>query len=753
MTRARFFLPALVLLLVDLSLPLQAQTPSPFPIIPRPLKAEALPGKFTIDERTTVAVDGASPVLGDVAAFLAARLRQSTGFPLPVVAGGKGETILLSLLPAGSSGGPEGYDLRITPSGVRITATSPAGIFYGMQTLFQLLPVEFEYGGTVYGVRWDLPGIAVHDAPRFSWRGMHLDVGRHFSSKASVMRYIDLLSRYKLNTFHWHLTDDQGWRIEIKKYPRLTTVGSWRRESLGDAQPHGGFYTQDDVREVVAYARSRFVTIVPEIEMPGHACAALAAYPELSCSGGPFEVHTVWGVIDDVFCAGNEQTFEFLQDVLTEVMQLFPSTFIHVGGDECPKGRWKTCPKCQARIAGERLPGEDQLQSYFVRRIEKFLNARGRRLIGWDEILEGGLAPNATVMSWRGVAGGIEAARSGHDVVMSPTSHCYFDYYQGLTGEPKAIGGYIPLERVYGFDPVPAELNPEEGKHVLGVQGNVWTEYISSFRQVEYMAFPRACALSEVAWTRPELKDVADFLLRMRPQYDRLAAAGVNVRIPTPSGFDGAHLTLSDTTITIVSPVPDATVRYTTDGTEPTAASRVAEAPISVGRSLELRARTFLPTGKTSVASVGYYSRIDPAVNGVSWRTVRGFPAGWQAQMRLPALAEGIRYGLDVDGIPPPADSVTYAFAAVLHVERDGVYAFTLKADDRAFLTVDGYSVASDTTTEWWKQAEGRVFLRRGGHPLTLVYLCPPGRGGLDLQVQGPGLSLQRIPAAMLRRK
>jgi hexosaminidase len=753
MTRARLFLPALLLLLLGLYLPLQAQAPSPFPIIPRPLKAEALSGKFTIDEGTTVAVDGASSALGDVAAFLAARLRQSTGFPLPVVAGGKGGTILLSLLPAGTSGGPEGYDLRVTPSGVRIAATSPAGIFYGIQTLFQLLPVEFEYGGPVYGVRWELPGIAVHDAPRFSWRGMHLDVGRHFSSKASVMRYIDLLSRYKLNTFHWHLTDDQGWRIEIKKYPRLTSVGSWRRETLGDGQPHGGFYTQEDVREVVAYARSRFVTIVPEIEMPGHACAALAAYPELSCSGGPFEVHTVWGVIDDVFCAGNEQTFEFLQDVLTEVMQLFPSTFIHVGGDECPKGRWKTCPKCQARIALEKLSGEHELQSYFVRRIEKFLNARGRRLIGWDEILEGGLAPHASVMSWRGVAGGIEAARSGHDVVMTPTSHCYFDYYQGLTGEPKAIGGYIPLERVYGFEPVAAELNPEEGKHVLGVQGNLWTEYIPSFRQAEYMAFPRACALSEVAWTRPELKNVADFLLRLRPQYDRLAAAGVNVRIPAPSGFDGAHRTLSDTTVTIVPPVPDATVRYTTDGTEPTAASRVAEAPISIGRSLELRARTFLPNGKTSVASVGYYSRIDPAVDGISWRMVRGFPATLKDIRRLPALAEGVRYGLDVDGIPPPADSVTYAFEGILNVESDGVYAFTLKADDRAFLSVDAYPVASDTTTEWWKLAEGRVLLRRGGHSLTLLYPCPPGRGGLDLQVQGPGLSLQRIPAAMLRRK
>jgi hexosaminidase len=370
---------------------------------------------------------------------------------------------------------------------------------------------------------------------------MHLDVGRHFFDKEFVKRYIDLIALHKMNTFHIHLTDDQGWRIEIKKYPRLTEIGSKRKESpmignrkKGDGTPYRGFFTQDDIREIVEYARKRYITVVPELEMPGHSLGALAAYPELSCTGGPHEVMTRWGVFEDVYCAGNDKVFEFMEDVLTEVIELFPGEYIHIGGDECPKARWEKCPKCQARIKKEGLKDEHELQSYFVKRIEKFLNSKGRRLIGWDEILEGGLAPNASVMSWRGTEGGIAAARSGHDVVMSPTTHCYFDYYQSKNRkqEPEAIGGFLPLDIVYSFEPVPAELAPEQRKHVIGAQGNVWTEYIHTPSDVEYMALPRMCALAEVVWTPAELKDWDDFRDRLDRFAERLDAMGVNYRKP-----------------------------------------------------------------------------------------------------------------------------------------------------------------------------------------------------------------------------
>jgi hexosaminidase len=368
---------------------------------------------------------------------------------------------------------------------------------------------------------------------------MHLDVSRHFFPVEFVKKFIDGLASYKMNRSHWHLTEDQGWRIEIKKYPRLTEIGAWRKETMveknfdpyvGDGIPYGGFYTQDEVREIVAYAAERHVTVVPEIEMPGHSTAALAAYPELACTEGPFEVSTIWGVKDDIYCP-SEKTFAFLEDVLTETMELFPSEYIHIGGDEVPKRRWEESELAQEVMRREGLADEHELQSYFIRRIEAFLLSHGRRLIGWDEILEGGLAPEATVMSWRGMEGGIEAARQGHDVIMTPTDHAYFDYYQGpAEEEPLAIGGYLPLEKVYELEPVPEELTEEEGKHILGAQGNVWTEYIKTADHAEYMTFPRLLAMAEVGWTPAERKDWDDFNRRVGSHVERLDARGFNFR-------------------------------------------------------------------------------------------------------------------------------------------------------------------------------------------------------------------------------
>lgn len=431
--------------------------------------------------------------------------------------------------------GDEAYSLDVTTERAELRAGTDRGLFYGLQTLRQLTTPDGR-----------IPAVRIEDAPRFRHRGRHLDVARHFFPLDFIKKYVDVMSRFKLNTFHWHLTDDQGWRLEIRTYPKLTEVGAWRSETIVgharsgpgtyDGTPHGGFYTQDEAREVVAYARERGVTVLPEIEMPGHATAALAAYPQLACTPGPFAVRTTWGIAEDVMCPG-ERTFGFLEDVLTEIMEVFPSEYIHIGGDEVPKTRWQSSPVAQEVIRREGLAGEGGLQSWFVQRIERFLNGRGRRLIGWDEILEGGLAPNATVMSWRGTAGGIAAARERHDVVMCPEEDLYFDHYQADPGtEPLAISGFTPLEHVYAYEPVPAELAADEAAHVIGAQGCVWTEYMPTSDHVEYMAYPRAIALAELAWSPRTARDPASFRTRLPAALALLDRLGVRYRRPGGAG-------------------------------------------------------------------------------------------------------------------------------------------------------------------------------------------------------------------------
>lgn len=429
---------------------------------------------------------------------------------------------------------PEGYKLEVKTNGIRITASTPNGLFYAAQSLIQLMPAE-----EITSEKVEISSVVIEDAPRFSWRGLHLDVCRHFMPKEFVLKYLDYMAMHKFNTFHFHLTEDQGWRIEIKKYPKLTEFGSNRSETLigrifgpnakFDNKPHGGFYTQEDIKEIVAYAAKRYITVVPEIEMPGHALAALASYPQLGCTPGPFEVAKTWGVFNEIMCAGKETTFEFLQNVLDEVLELFPSKLIHIGGDEAPKASWKECALCQQRIKDENLKDEHELQSWFIKRIEKYLNSKGRNIIGWDEILEGGLAPNAAVMSWRGELGGIEAAKSGHYVVMSPASHCYLDYYQSdPPTQPLAIGGFTTLAKIYSYEPVPESLSKEEAKFILGAQGNVWTEYMPNPAHVEYMVYPRAAALSEVVWSKKESRNFQSFMERMKSMTLRYYAYGLN---------------------------------------------------------------------------------------------------------------------------------------------------------------------------------------------------------------------------------
>ncbi|MGV3641677.1 MAG: beta-N-acetylhexosaminidase, partial [Adhaeribacter sp.] len=514
---------------------LQAQ--ERYAIIPKPVKLVPRKGTFSLNEKTRIVVEASDPQLKTATDFLVGLVSHSAGYQLGY--GTKAGKNTISFVLDKSIANEEGYQLVVSPKAVRVKAKSPKGAFLAIQTLRQLMPADIEAQGS--GLKkFGIPAVEIEDAPRFAYRGMMFDVGRYFFPISFLRQYIDLLVLYKINTFHLHLTDDQGWRMEIKKYPRLQEVAAWRKETLVghyfdkpkkyDGKRHGGFYTQAELKDLVKYAQDRFITIIPEIEMPGHSTAALAAYPELGCrEGATYEVSTTWWLHRDVYCP-NEFTFTFLQDVLTEVMEVFPSRFIHIGGDEAPKDRWKESAFAQELIKKENLKDEHELQSYFIQSMEKFLNSRGRSIIGWDEILEGGLAPNATVMSWRGEKGGIAAAKQKHQVIMSPNIYMYLNYYQTKEGrkkEPIANGGFLPLEKVYSYNPVPASLTAEEARYILGVQANVWTEYISTPEHAFHMTFPRACAMAEVAWTPLEQKDYQEFLGRLKENLKHLEKQNV----------------------------------------------------------------------------------------------------------------------------------------------------------------------------------------------------------------------------------
>jgi hexosaminidase len=546
-----------------------------------------------------------------VVEYLAERLGQATGLKLRMTgAVSKTKSTILFAATGDPTLGTEGYSLVVNSNRVQISASSRAGLFYGVQTLLQLLPPDVFRPRRTTGKNWTIPCVEIKDSPRFKWRGMHLDVSRHFLPTEFIKTYIDILAMHKLNVFHWHLTDDQGWRIEIKKYPRLTEVAAWRvdrelqpwsvrdPQRPGEKATLGGFYSQDEIRQIVKYAADRNITVVPEIEMPAHTTALLAAYPQFSCTGGPFTVPPggVWP-ITDIFCAGNDSTFLFLQDILTEMMELFPSTFIHIGGDEADKKEWRVCPKCQARIKGEHLKDESELQSYFVQRIEKFLNSHNRRLIGWDEILEGGIAPNAAVMSWRGTEGGAAAARQGHDAVMTPASHMYFNSYQGKEDlEPLAGGGYLPISKVYSYEPVPDGLTTEEANHILGAQGCLWGEFIPSPEQAEYMVLPRIAALAEVVWSSKESRNWLDFAGRLEHQMKRYGASVYNY---AKSAYQVIISPSSDSVkkqvkLTLANEMNYPSIRFTMDGSDPTTSSRLYKSPIMISKTTTVKGRVFL---------------------------------------------------------------------------------------------------------------------------------------------------------------
>ena len=616
-------------------------------VVPLPQEVTLTNGNpFVLSPSTKIFYPEGNDKMKKNAEFLASYIKEITGYELATATGQPGKGI--SLVIDQSIQNPEGYQLTVSDNGIRIAGSTDAGVFYGIQTLRKSIPA------TAQGMNVELPAATINDYPRFAYRGMMLDVSRHFFPVDSVKTYLDILALHNQNTFHWHLSDDQGWRIEIKKYPELTQIGSKRKETVighnsgtYDGKEYGGFYTQDQIRDVINYAAERHITIIPEIDMPGHQLAALATYPELGCTGGPYDVWGQWGVADDVICAGNEKSMQFLEDVLSEVIDLFPSEYIHVGGDEAGKSAWKKCPKCQALMKEKGMKNVDELQSYMIHRAEEFLNSKDRKLIGWDEILEGGLAPEATVMSWRGEDGGIKSARMGHDVVMTPGNYMYLDFYQAdPKTQPYAIGGYTPIKKVYSYDPVPADsLTAEECRHILGVQANTWTEYIQTPEHLEYMMFPRALAVAEIGWTPQELRTWEDFKPRMNAHISKLQ--GMGIRTFTLS--DELEVTMQvDTAGRKIEVILDAEkypaeIRYTTDGSVPVASSALYAGPITVQDSAHIKAAIFrdgVLQGTRTEKKVDYHRAINKPIHYNS-KLYEGYMAGGTN-----ALLDGYRGGL-----------------------------------------------------------------------------------------------------------
>lgn len=564
-----------------------------YDIIPAPKSLKPSKGVFIFDNQTKIYfADGSNEQSLQAFDVLRERILNTTGLKLAVT-GVKPLSNAIICRVNKKIKNEEGYILNIASDKIEIEYTDTQGLFYATQTIRQLLPAALESNSKIADLKLSVPCCKIEDAPMFGYRGMHLDVCRHFVPLQEVKDYIDQMALLKLNVFHWHLTEDQGWRIEIKKYPRLTEIGGFRERTLKghlfsaprqwDNTYTGGYYTQEEIKEVVAYAKERSITVIPEIELPGHAMAALTAYPEYSCTGGPFEVQGTWGVFNDVYCT-KEETFNFLEDILSEVVELFPSEYIHIGGDECPKVRWKHCASCQQRMKDEGLKDEHELQSYFIQRIQKFMATKNKRIIGWDEILEGGLAPDATVMSWRGIEGGVAAAKHGNDVIMTPYNYLYLDYYQSISpADPLAIGGFLPISKVYSFDPYPTELTADEWKHILGVQANTWIEYLSTREQREFMIYPRLAALAELVWIQPELKNFNNFSKALPSLLKRYDYAGLN--------YSNAFYSIQDKVVSdglggvnleLFCDAPQATIHFTIDGSEPTTSSEVYRSAISL---------------------------------------------------------------------------------------------------------------------------------------------------------------------------
>ena len=709
-------------------------------IVPRPAKIKMLPGAFLLTGETRiVAADRESR---RIAGLFNDFLLEQHGLRLEITSTRPRTANYLSFSRADPGDlGPEGYHLVIGADGIRVTGTA-AGLFYGMQTLAQLLPVRL-------GPSIELPALDIEDQPRFGYRGVLLDVGRHYFSVGFIKKFLDLAAQYKINRFQWHLTDDQGWRIEIKKYPKLTVADA--AASGGDA-PFVGFYTQEQVKDIVAYAQARFITVVPEIEMPGHSGAALAAYPELGCA--PFDQAVA-------FCPKPE-TFTFLENVLSEVITLFPGPYVHIGSDEVDKEPWRRSPEAQAIIAREGLKDEDGLQSYFARRIERFVTSRGRRMIGWDEILQGGLPPETIVMSWRGEEGGIEAARQNHEVIMTPSEYTYFDYYQGDARlEPLSIGGFIPLEKAYAYEPVPKRIARNEEKFILGAQAQLWTEYVATPEHAEYMMFPRLLGFAEAVWSPPAVRNYDDFRRRLPYQLGRLDKQDVRYRIPEPAGLKDLYTTSQDHAVVALSPdLPGAQMFYTLDGSEPTEASTLYRAPLQIALRPEqpesIKLIVVTPQGRRSVVYDATFLRrayLEPkrvkAQPDLAFVLYEGKFASVRDIERGTKVLKGTTKSLDLEQF---ARSLNFAvqFEGFLKVDSDDFYQFLVDSDDGAVLEIDDEVVVDNDGNHAPRTIAGHIPLRRGLHKFRLRYFQAEGGWSLGVSWAKPGETLQPLAGSAL---
>ncbi len=700
-------------------------------IIPIPLQlkeTQQAPFNLTLD--TTISASGEQAEV--IAQFFAEKLRASTGFPLKVMP--KDGAISLSIDESLDSK-PEGYKLSVTSKSVSIVGKDAAGLFYGMQSFLQLFPAEIASLKKVEGITWQAPTVEITDAPRFGYRGVMLDVCRHFQSVECIKRQIDVLSMFKMNRLHWHLTEDQGWRIEIKKYPKLTEIGAQRVE--GEGFVYKGFYTQEEVKDIVAYAAARQITIIPEFELPGHELAAIAAYPELSCKNSKVTPRIIWGVEDIVMCPAKDLTFRFIEDVIDEMAPLFPGEYFHVGGDECPKTSWKNCPACQEFIKKNNLQAKDghsaeeRLQSYVIGRAEKMLAKHGKKLIGWDEILEGGLSPNATVMSWRGEKGGIEAAMQGHDVVMTPNSHLYLDHFQGDSSiEPVAIGGFSPLAHSYSYDPIPAQLKENgKGHHVLGVQGNLWSEYMYTDQLMEYRLYPRALAIAEIGWSMPEKKNFQDFSRRVNNASVRMDAYGINYHIPQPEQeITSNHLAFTDKMEVAFRTTRPIKMVYTLDGSEPTPQSTEYTKPLVFTETSLLKICSVMPSGKMSpVRNIRVEKQqLAPAQNvadakaGLKMTVIPGKYINMK-QLAASKSTPQHRVVTALDQIKVGNEDHSTISEGYINIPEDGVYLFRTNNNQ---LWIDGKLIVdNDGEVKRFSRNAGAIALSKGMHAVKVVWL------------------------------
>lgn len=748
---------AVIIKLTACQNPSEQQTTKSAHIIPKPLSLTENQQVFSLNNETVLIYPNE---LSETALYLKETL-QKQGIELKNTDVKPNNRIILALNDSISH--KEAYCLTVNSDSIKIEGQTPAGVFYGIQSLRQIIS-ENDKNHVVTGV-------SIYDYPRFSWRGMHLDVSRHFFDKEFIKEYLDILAMYKINTFHWHLTDDQGWRIEIKSFPKLTELGAWRKGTATDpwnyeiepaieGQPkYGGYYTQDDIREIIAYAKQRHITIVPEIEMPGHSWAALYAYPELSCSGVPFKKpDDVPFEFTDPYCAGNEQTFAFFEAVLSEVIDLFPSPYIHIGGDECKKTPWEHCPKCQQRIKTEGLKNVEELQSYFIKRIERFVRSKDRHIIGWGEILEGGLAPGAAVMSWRSEKSGIEAARSEHYVVMTPGSHLYFNRRQAAHGlEKDQQTKVLTLEKVYSYEPIPELLSPEEAQYIMGVQACLWTEHTPNEEKAQENTLPRLLALAEVAWTKPKQKNYTDFNARLSSHLSHLDANGIIYFIPPPSGLEDDLFIEDNYTLSMKPPYPDAQIRYTSDGSQPNEQSSMYDKALTIKKTSTIKAQTVMPSGRTSAVHTATIKQTKlktpvPAKNltaGLrltiydgqistldSFNTLNKQEKTISPTISIPERLTGDYYGLEFEGY--------------IKVPQNGVYTFILASDDGSRLYLNNELLIDHDGVHGAVEKTQKTALKAGFYPFKLLYFEALYGQDIKLFIIPPNGEKKIVPAGWL---